>query len=136
MNYVLDSNTFSAVVRRVPLILQRYEGLARASAMFFVCPVVYFEVRRGFEKLNASRQLVFLEKTVNVFTWSEINREDWSLAATVWANSQNDGFPVGDMDILIAVFAARRDAVVVTKNSRHFEILTHYLSFQYENWFE
>lgn len=67
MYYVSDSNTFSAIVRRVPHILHRYEQFFQTEAEFLICPVVYYEVSRGFKKLNATRQLSFLQRTTTLF---------------------------------------------------------------------
>lgn len=135
MYYIPDSNTFSAIVRRVSPILHRYEQLIQTDADFIICPVVYYEVSRGLKKLNATRQLNFLQRTTTLFDWQELEREDWEQAATLWSTLEKDGLPIGDMDILIAVFAVRRSGVVVTSNRRHFNILASYIPLQHENWF-
>ena len=44
------------------------------------------------------------------------------------------GTTVADLDLLIGVFAARRGAIVVTKNLRHFQPLSPLLRLTVEDW--
>ena len=75
MRYVLDSNAFSGLVRKVPRIVARYEELLFDSAEFILCPIVYYDVRRGFEKIEAFKQLGFLERILAFVEWSDFTQE-------------------------------------------------------------
>lgn len=136
LRYLLDSNTFSALVRRVPIAMLRYRDLLAQDCEFLICPFVYYEVRRGMEKVNATRQLSYLEQALADFRWEEYESDDWRLAATTWAKLANQGQVVGDTDIFIAVYAARRGATIVTHNIRHFQMIGQFLSLSLDDWFE
>jgi predicted nucleic acid-binding protein len=61
-------------------------------------------------------------------------QDDWRLSATIWATLQANGTPLGDTDILIGVYAARRGAHVITRNRPHFQMLTAHLPLTMEDW--
>lgn len=124
----------SALLRRVSPVPERYRQALRSNVEFLICPLVYYEVRRGLEKIRAQQQLIFFEQLATDFAWDDLQRDDWQLAATVWATLQTKGTPLGDTDILIGVYAARRGASVVTRNQRHFRLLTAYLPLTLDDW--
>ncbi|MEZ4730516.1 MAG: PIN domain-containing protein [Caldilineaceae bacterium] len=134
MRYVLDSNIFSGLVRRVKRITKHYDELLHENAEFVICPLVYYEVRRGLEKINATQELAFLERTLLALEWADFTQDDWRVAAMVWAKIAPTGITIADPDLLIGVFAARRGAIVVTHNLRHFQPLTLHLPLTIEDW--
>lgn len=64
------------------------------------------------------------------FEWQDYRRDDWALAAELWAQRRALGRPIADADLLIAVFARNRDAVLVTDNEKDFVDL----GVKVENW--
>jgi predicted nucleic acid-binding protein len=94
--------------------------------------VVFYEVYRGLLHLDARKQLTFFLNLAATLTWDDLTQVDWETAAHLWADLRRNGRLVGDADILIGAYAMRHGAVVVTRNTRHFE----YLGVATENWRE
>lgn len=95
-----------------------------------MCPVVYFEIKRGLLKKNAAKQLQFFDNLISWCQWDDFTLEDWNVAAELWAQREVMGNPIEDADLLIAVYARQRDATLVTNNERHFA----HLDLMLENW--
>jgi tRNA(fMet)-specific endonuclease VapC len=128
--YVLDANVLSDILRKNELILSRLKHAVEQDARFLLCPVVFYEVYRGLLHKQASRQVMMLRELTANFENDELTRADWDEAAQRWARLRQQGQQIADADLLIAVYADRRDAVVVTNNLRHFRQLT----VAVENW--
>jgi tRNA(fMet)-specific endonuclease VapC len=129
--YILDTNIISALLKKNSAIATQMDSAVRSNAEFLLCPVVYFEIRRGLLHLSAPRQLRLFDELVSSFLHSEFELSDWREAAEIWADLRKKGIVVSDADILIGTFAKRRSAIVVTGNQRHFHALP---SVQWINW--
>jgi tRNA(fMet)-specific endonuclease VapC len=118
--YVLDTNIFTAILRKEPKAVEQAEKALATNAEFLLCPVVFYEVYRGLLHRDAKRQLSFYLQFVTGFTWDDLDREDWRAAAQRWADLRRGGYAVDDADLLIGTYAARRNAIVVTHNTKDF----------------
>ena len=94
------------------------------------CPIVWYEIRRGLLARDAHRQMEQFEKMFVTFEWQDFTPADWSLASDLWAQRRTQGRPISDADLLIAVFARSRNAVLATDNEKDFEGL----GVTIENW--
>ena len=123
MTYLLDSSTVSMLLRadRNPDVIERHAQAEAQGAEFVLSPVVAYEVRRGLHHRGAERQLADFGAIEAAWAWEDLERDDWLLAAELWAQRRAEGRPISDADLLIAAQAARLDAVIVTSNVRHFE---------------
>lgn len=129
-NYLLDTNIISRIVREDPQITRRFEHLLTGEHLFWGCPLVYFEVKRGLIARDAHAQLKRFEDLHSVFYWSDYHRDDWQLASEIWAKRRLVGRPISDADLLIAVYATNRSAILVTNNTKDFVDL----NVQLEDW--
>jgi len=129
--YVLDTNILTALLRKEETATRHVQQALNANAEFLMCPVVFYELYRGLLHRDAKRQQsFFLQFTAN-FAWDDLVREDWEEAAQLWAGLRRGGRPIDDdADLLIGTFAARRSAIVVTDNVKHFALL----GVPVENW--
>lgn len=76
---------------------------------------VHYEIVRGLTKLDARRQLEnYYSTVVPALRWQSLLRKDWDEAARLWAQTQNQGRQLSDMDLLLAAMALRLDAIFVT----------------------
>ena len=129
--YVLDTNILTALLRKEETATWRVQQALHANAEFLMCPVVFYEVYRGLLHRDARRQQGFFLQFTASFTWDDLAREDWEEAAQLWASLRRGGRPIeDDADLLIGTFAARRNAIVVTDNIKHFTPL----GVPVENW--
>jgi tRNA(fMet)-specific endonuclease VapC len=118
--YVMDANILSALLKKEPLTVQRVRAALKRSAELVMCPIVFYEVLRGLLHRDAQRQLEFFRSYSATLTWEDLDRADWEYAASLWADLRARGHPIDDADLLIGAYAARREAVVVTDNTKHF----------------
>lgn len=119
--YSLDSNILSYVLRKDPRVSRRFEQLLRENHECIICPVVYYELRRGLLKKDARAQLSALESIVSKLDWLDFEREIWRQAAQGWAHASSAGRPPEDADLFIAYHAHYFSAIVVTNNIKDFE---------------
>lgn len=127
--YVLDTNILSYVLERNRAAIERLAAAAESDAEIFLCPVVYYEIRRGLLDRGATRQLTDFDRLTNDLIWVEFERLMWEEAASSWVARKRIGRSHQDADILIAAYARTLGATVVT-NDPDFEGLDVPL----ENW--
>ncbi len=128
--YVLDTNIVSQILRQNSDVVQRFNNAATSANQFLGCPMVWFESRRGLLAKDAKLQNRHLDQMFSRFQWQDYDRDDWVLAATLWAKRRASGIPIGDADLLIAVFTINRNAMLVTDNEKDFVDL----GVSVENW--
>ena len=117
---VLDTNTISRVLRRDATVLTRLEEAAASGDDLYMCPVVFYELRRGLEYRDARRQLDDLDAFTRPLQWRDYDRSMWTDAAQLWADRRRHGRPHDDADLLIAAFTRRLRARLVTNNTADF----------------
>jgi|GEM_PF-3568788 len=83
--YILDTNILTAILKRDPVATVRVNLALQANAEFVMCPVVFYEIRRGLLHKDARKQLGFLLRYVSTYTWDDLKRTDWEQAAELWA---------------------------------------------------
>lgn len=128
--YLIDTNILSGILRKDADTVGRFFQAAIANTRLVLCPVVYYELRRGLMKKGASRQLEGFETLARRLEWIDLARADWERASELWAQRQITGRPMADADLLIAVQAERLGAILVTDNEKDFEGL----GLRIENW--
>jgi predicted nucleic acid-binding protein len=106
---------------RNPEVVERHAQAEAEGAELVLCPVVAYEIRRGLEHRSAARQQEDFAVIERHWERDDLVRQDWALAAKLWARRASEGRPTSDADLLIAAHAARLGATIVTSNVRHFE---------------
>lgn len=119
----LDTNAVISIVNPGP---SRVRGSLDAAVdrgqPVWISSIVLFELNYGIAKSarrvsNAARLAEFLAGVVRVV---DFNSEDAHEAGEVRAALERTGTPIGFYDLLIAAQARRRDALLVTANTREF----------------
>jgi len=128
--YVLDTSIVSRILRRDDDVLRGLEVASAVNSRMILCPVVHYEILRGFRKTHSPRLSAEFDELATYVLWDDMNRSDWEKAAELWASAVARGHPHSDADILIAGYAASRSATLVTANERHFQGL----GIPIENW--
>jgi tRNA(fMet)-specific endonuclease VapC len=117
-HYVLDTNIISLILRDDPRVRQRFEQILTPEHLILGCPVVWYELRRGLLAKDAKNQMQRFEALFSAFTWQDYTIADWALAADLWSQRRTQGSPIQDADLLIAVFARNRNAILATNNDK------------------
>lgn len=119
----LDANVvIAAINRRTPQVRERLLRSLAAGTIVGISTIVLFEMCCGVQKSarpreNATNLSDFL--ALDVIPWP-FNSEDAEEAGVIRAELARFGTPIGPYDILIAAQARRRNATLVTTNSREF----------------
>ncbi len=117
-------------MRKEENVVARLAQALADDARIVLCPVVFYQIRRGLVKSSATGKLKDFDRLAGNLHWDDMQKGDWSKAAELWAQSQAQGASAKDDDILIASHALRHGAVLVTDNERHFR----HLGIALENW--
>jgi tRNA(fMet)-specific endonuclease VapC len=119
----LDTNAVIAAVNMGPSPMRQRiaEALTRGEAIA-VSSIVLFELRYGIAKSarrehNKDRLDLFMTGLIETL---DFDSEDAAEAGEIRAALERAGTPIGYYDVLIAGQARRRDAVLVTANTREF----------------
>jgi tRNA(fMet)-specific endonuclease VapC len=123
LSYLLDTNVVIALMNDRPAqVRNAYSNRVTVQDPALVPSVVLFELWFGISKSqryanNAAQLASFLAGTIEVVSF---DAEDARMAGQIRATLERRGTPVGPYDILIAAQALRREAILVTANSREF----------------
>ncbi len=134
--YLLDSTIVSKIIKRDDQsIKKRFQQALRNNSKILISPIVFYEVMRFFYHKKAVKEINFLLKLVDKLYWIDTNYNTWDKGAKIWAQARSIGRPTADeksldADVLIAAQAKEHNAVVVTKNTKHFT----YLGVENEQW--
>ena len=118
-NYCLDSNVIIDYLRGNENIIRHMDEARKAGNLLSICPIVYYEIVRGFKISNASRQL---EKFMSLYqTLSPLSFDMRAIEKTIDIYVQlHRGQNIEDNDIYIAAISIVNDCTLVTANTRHF----------------
>jgi len=123
-SYSLDTDTVTKLLKKHPgnqHVIQRFRREIRRNSLFVICPVVYYELRRGLLFKEAHSQLVAFESLAKSMVWREFNAPIWDQASILWSALRARGRSHHDADVLIAAHALHYGAVIVTANLTHFQ---------------
>ena len=119
----LDTNAVIALLKdESSPVLSRFELALLGGLSMSISSIVLFELHYGVNKSaqragNAARIAEFSSGPVQVL---QFDSEDAEEAGDIRATLNRAGTPIGPYDVLIAAQARRREAVLVTANTREF----------------
>ena len=116
----LDTNAVIAALKSKPSpVLER---IARGLRPLAVSTLVLFELHFGaakstYPERNARRIMEFTTGGIRIL---DFEADDATEAGVIRNHLRTSGTPIGPYDLLIAAQARRRDAVLITNNTREF----------------
>jgi len=112
---VLDTSVISRIMRKDPSLPNRLAQLLGEEPTLLLCPVVFFEIERGLRsKPEAVRIRYAFEALKGMFIYRELDKLVWKPAADRWAEQSLRGRKPQDADLLIAAYADRHGARLIT----------------------
>lgn len=121
MRFILDTNAWIAVLRRQKLVVSRLRERLADGHEVLVTPVEYFELLRGLEKRGHREHIEQIKNLWLTLRYCEADRPMWDTAVMLWIASIRRNQKREDADVILAAFAVRHGAVIVTNNRRDFE---------------
>ena|SRR5213593_1424883 len=119
MTYVLDTTTFSELMRANPAAIARLKGIARTEVLLPQPAVA--EVFYGLKRMERSRRRAALRARFELFR-RELRRMVWDdVVSAAFGNieAERRGERLEDFDVAIAAHAVAAQATLVTANVRH-----------------
>ena len=120
-DFLLDSNAVIDFLRGQAEVTKNITNALDAGTPLAICPVVYYEVMRGFKAAGASRQM---QKFLQLYQDQKFANLPLDMDATEKAIEIYESLPRGvtieDADIFIAAIAIVNECTLVTSNERHF----------------
>jgi tRNA(fMet)-specific endonuclease VapC len=119
----LDTNAVIAVLNDPQSPMRtRVDEAIRHDGALAISSIVLFELRYGVAKSarperNAQRIADFLAAPIEVIFFDD---QDAAEAGDIRAALERAGTPIGPYDLLVAAQTRRRDAILVTANTREF----------------
>lgn len=118
MNYLLDTNIVSYILKKNTSVNSKLQQVIRQGEEVFISCITYYEIKRGLLALNATRQLADfhqLSTDYEVLYLDDI--EIIETASRIHADLKKKGRPIQDADVLIAATAITRGLILVSNDS-------------------
>ena len=133
MRYLLDTNICIYLIKKRPSkVLERFRQ--HSPQDIAISTVTLFELQYGVEKSQyRQRSEDALAKFLLPLNLIDLDRSSAVEAATIRAQLEMEGMPIGAYDLLIAGLARSLDMTLVTNNTREFERIS---GLHLENWVE
>ena len=130
-SYLIDTNIWSALIRRSDVALVKRFGSLRFDQVF-LSPIVLGELRLGYHKGDRTpkRRQVIEHISANAQALT-LTRDVSAVYAQLRAELEQAGTPIGPNDTWIAAEALHHKLVLVTDNTREFERVP---KLKIENW--
>ena len=131
MRYLLDTNICIYLIKKRPSkVLERFRQHSPQDVA--ISTVTLFELQYGVEKSQyRQRSEDALAKFLLPLNLIDLDRSSAVEAATIRAQLEKEGMPIGAYDLLIAGLARSLDMTLVTNNTREFERIA---GLHLENW--
>ena len=118
MRYLLDTNVVIDILRDNSVVTERYQTETVKRNEMCICPVIYYEVARGFELGGATNRLKTFIQLYKSWTMLSFDEAVAKKAIDIYAQVHKQ--VIEDNDIYIASIAMANDCTLVTANVRHF----------------
>ena len=133
MHYLLDTNICIYLINKRPLaVLERFSKYSPKDVA--ISTITLFELQYGIEKSQyRQRSEGALAKFLLPLNLINLDSSSAIEAATIRAQLEKKGMPIGPYDLLIAGLARSRGMALVTNNTKEFERV---VGLHLENWVE
>ena len=132
MQYFLDTNVVIDILHNVENVCRNYQIQSIKGNEIVICPIVYYEVVRGFKIASATKKF---ESFLDIYKNWRILPFDMKVAqkSVEIYEELHKGQQIEDNDIFIAATAIINDCILVTSNTRHFQRVR---NLNFVNWRE
>lgn len=131
MNYVLDTNIITAILKGNENVKTRVQKVIVEGKEIFINGISYYEIKRGLLAVNATAKLGLFDQFCRKFGLLLLDTKSiFDEAAGVYAYLQKKGELIGDADILIASVVKISDFILVSDDSDFHRIQ----GLRIENW--
>jgi|GEM_PF-159754 len=131
VNYLLDTNIISAMMKRNEQVLKKLDLVEFAEEQIFISTITYYETKRGLLATQATQKMKEFNKLRQKYEMLGTDDEIvLDKASEIYAHLKQRGEILPDADILIAAVALTQDLTLVTADN-HFDRIE---ELRVENW--
>ena len=117
--YILDTNTLIYYFKNQCNVAQNLEAVSPENIV--ISTIVLFELQVGLAKsMSPTKRSQQLQQLLRRVTLVPFDRDAALAAGTIRAQLEQQGTPIGPMDILISGTAVALQGTIVTRNGREF----------------
>jgi predicted nucleic acid-binding protein len=116
----LDSCMISFALKDNPVVTRNLNRARQNESDIEIPPVAYYEVKRGFMAINATKRMGDFAKMCKKYPVGELDNSILEEAARIYAELKPKGINIDDNDIYIAAYCKVHGLTLVTNNTRHF----------------
>jgi len=118
MRYLLDTNVVIDILRNDKTVEKCYRLETLKRNKIFICPIVYYEIVRGFKIVSASKRLKDFLQISEEWGMLPFDMRATEKAIDIYAQTHKQ--VIEDNDIYIAAISIVNGCTLVTANTRHF----------------
>mgnify|MGYP006268526881 CR=1 FL=1 len=130
---LLDSDTLSFLMKKYPVVVQRYEEYIEKHGFVYIGRVTVFEILNGLKAKHATKQLEKFRSFITQHEILEVTELSVEFSSDAYAELVKKGKHSGFDDLLIAGIALANDLTLVTNNTKDFENIE---NLRIDNWYE
>jgi predicted nucleic acid-binding protein len=116
----LDACTISFAMKYNPVVTKNLNSARQNGNTIEIPPVAYYEVKRGFMAVNATKRMNDFVKICKDYPVGQMDNSILEEAACIYAELKPQGISIDDNDIYIAAYCKVHGLTLVTNNIRHF----------------
>jgi predicted nucleic acid-binding protein len=116
----LDACMVSFAMKGNTLVQDNLSRAKKNGNTIEIPPVAYYEVKRGFMAVNATKRMSIFAEMCNDYHVGQMDNSILEEAARIYAELKPKGINIDDNDIYIAAFCKVHGLTLVTNNTRHF----------------
>ena len=137
--YLLDTNVISEMTKRIPNSAM-VEKMNENDGLCAICSTVWQESIYGLNLLPDGKRKQMISEVIDAIkeTYDIIPYDSFAsqICGEIRAKCQKNGNPVPRFDSQIAATAIANNMILVTHNTRDFEVITQNSMLQIEDWWK
>ena len=119
--FALDSNIISFYLRGNTKVIENIEKAISENHSILITPIAYYEIKRGLQLINATKQLQRFSDFCNLFPVGEFSDYLLDESIKIYVDERKAKRNTEDADIFIAAFCRYNNYILVTDNIKHFQ---------------
>ena len=117
---LLDTDILSYYLKGNPTVQLNALKYLGQHETFNISIITYYEILSGLSYKKATRQIEDFKRFAEKCNIINISNEIVEIGAEVYGTLRQNGFTIGNSDILIAATAIYYDLILITNNQKHY----------------
>jgi len=118
---LLDTDIFSFYLKGNDDVTEKIVDYLTEHPTLNISSITYYEILKGLEYKEASRQKNHFERFVEEINIINISQSSLKISAKIYGDLRRNGKTIGVSDTLIAGLAIEKNIRLITNNTKHFE---------------